>query len=270
MDDASLNPTAGRASSPAATICGQIVQTARRAGSLAAGGDAGAARRRDHQPQLPRDASAARVRDPRARQGHRAARRSTAPPRRPPTSAPRPRSGSPRRWRRCSTTRRAIVTEFIEGAAMSAEELREPAALAEVAAALRAIHGCGEPLPSSFDSFRIVENYARDRARPRRRACPTPYERGARCARRDRGGARRARARARPLPQRPARGQLHLRDGERRAGSSTGSTPGWATATSTSPTSPSTTSSTRRGEEALLERLLRRAPAERRGSRRCG
>ena len=42
---------------------------------------------------------------------------------------------------------------------MSAEQLREPAALAEVAAALRAVHGAGE-LPVAFDSFRIVEDYA--------------------------------------------------------------------------------------------------------------
>jgi hypothetical protein len=31
---------------------------------------------------------------------------------------------------------------------------------AEVARSLRAIHGLGEPLPVSFDSFRIVETYA--------------------------------------------------------------------------------------------------------------
>jgi thiamine kinase-like enzyme len=53
-----------------------------------------------------------------------------------------------------------IVTVFVEGAGMEAEELRTPAILADVAAALRAYHGCGEALRSSFDSFRIVESYA--------------------------------------------------------------------------------------------------------------
>ena len=43
---------------------------------------------------------------------------------------------------------------------MEPEQLREPSALTEVARSLRAIHELGEPLPTSFDSFRIVETYA--------------------------------------------------------------------------------------------------------------
>jgi thiamine kinase-like enzyme len=53
-----------------------------------------------------------------------------------------------------------IVTVFVEGAGMEPEDLREPATLTDVARSLRAIHDFGEPLPTSFDSFRIVETYA--------------------------------------------------------------------------------------------------------------
>ena len=53
-----------------------------------------------------------------------------------------------------------LVTRFVPGEPMSAEELREPATLAEVAAALRALHSREEPLPSEFSGFRIVETYA--------------------------------------------------------------------------------------------------------------
>ncbi len=53
-----------------------------------------------------------------------------------------------------------IVTEFVEGAALEPKQLREPATLARVAAALRAVHEIAEPLPSRFDSFRIVADYA--------------------------------------------------------------------------------------------------------------
>lgn len=53
-----------------------------------------------------------------------------------------------------------LVTEFVVGEAMSAAELREPGALAEVAAALRTLHACEERLPVAFSGFRIVETYA--------------------------------------------------------------------------------------------------------------
>jgi thiamine kinase-like enzyme len=57
-------------------------------------------------------------------------------------------------------TPQAIVTRFVEGRGATSEELREPQALGEVARALRAIHELGEPLPTDFNSFRIVEIYA--------------------------------------------------------------------------------------------------------------
>lgn len=53
-----------------------------------------------------------------------------------------------------------LVTRFVTGRELGPEELREPAALAEVALALRAIHGSGEQLAVSFSAFRIVETYA--------------------------------------------------------------------------------------------------------------
>jgi thiamine kinase-like enzyme len=67
-----------------------------------------------------------------------------------------------------------LVTYFVEGSEMSAAELREPAALVEVAAALRAIHGCAERLPIAFSAFRIVETYA-ERASARGTEPPAAY-----------------------------------------------------------------------------------------------
>jgi thiamine kinase-like enzyme len=68
-----------------------------------------------------------------------------------------------------------LVTQFVEGETMEAEQLREPAALAEVAAALRAVHGC-EPIAATFSPFRIVEEYE-ERTRTRGGEVPATYER---------------------------------------------------------------------------------------------
>ena len=68
----------------------------------------------------------------------------------------------------------AIVTEFIEGRGMDSAELRDPQAIAGVAAALRRMHGSGVRLRSTFDSFRIVELYERT-ARDRGAAVPGAY-----------------------------------------------------------------------------------------------
>ena len=43
---------------------------------------------------------------------------------------------------------------------MTAEELREPETLAEIARDLRRFHDSGTELPTEFDSFRLVEKYA--------------------------------------------------------------------------------------------------------------
>jgi thiamine kinase-like enzyme len=68
-----------------------------------------------------------------------------------------------------------LVTAFVEGPTMEAAELREPGALAEVGAALRAIHGCGT-IGARFDAFRLVEDYAAA-TRSRGGEVPAAYER---------------------------------------------------------------------------------------------
>jgi thiamine kinase-like enzyme len=68
-----------------------------------------------------------------------------------------------------------LVTHFIEGETMGAEALREPAALARVAAALRAVHGC-EPVATTFSAFRVVKDYA-EKAKARGGEVPAAYER---------------------------------------------------------------------------------------------
>ncbi|HEY6145602.1 MAG TPA: phosphotransferase [Solirubrobacterales bacterium] len=68
-----------------------------------------------------------------------------------------------------------LVTRFVVGEPMSAEELREPAAMTEVAAALRGLHSREERLPVEFSSFRIVETYAA-RIADRGAEVPSSYE----------------------------------------------------------------------------------------------
>src|SRR4051794_28668434 len=68
-----------------------------------------------------------------------------------------------------------LVTRFLVGEPVGAEELRRPEAVGEVAAALRTLHGCDERLPSSFSSFRGVEAYAA-RMADRGASVPGSYE----------------------------------------------------------------------------------------------
>jgi thiamine kinase-like enzyme len=68
-----------------------------------------------------------------------------------------------------------LVTQFVVGEPTSAEELREPEAVADVAAALRTLHACEERLPVEFSSFRVVEGYAA-RIADRGAAVPASYE----------------------------------------------------------------------------------------------
>jgi thiamine kinase-like enzyme len=53
-----------------------------------------------------------------------------------------------------------LVTAFVKGRELTAEELRRPDTLEEVAHALRAFHDSNTELPTSFDSFRLVDDYA--------------------------------------------------------------------------------------------------------------
>jgi thiamine kinase-like enzyme len=67
-----------------------------------------------------------------------------------------------------------LVTEFVEGREMSAEQLREPAALRSVAVSLRSLHECAETVPARFDSFRLVSTYA-ETAAGRGAEVPPPF-----------------------------------------------------------------------------------------------
>lgn len=66
-----------------------------------------------------------------------------------------------------------LVTEFVGARTMTAEELRRPEFLVDVAADLLSIHNATESLPSSFSSFRIVETYA---ATGQERGATIPHE----------------------------------------------------------------------------------------------
>ncbi|MFN8216628.1 MAG: choline kinase family protein [Solirubrobacterales bacterium] len=68
-----------------------------------------------------------------------------------------------------------LVTVFVEGEAMRSEQLREPAPLKAVAAALAAVHGCG-PVDATFSPFAIVADYA-ERTRARGGRVPAEFER---------------------------------------------------------------------------------------------
>jgi thiamine kinase-like enzyme len=74
----------------------------------------------------------------------------------------------------------ALVTRFISGRSVEAEELR--ARVGEVAATLRALHD-GPPVPGRFDSFRVVEAY-RDVTRARGGEVPGHYAEAAAAAER--------------------------------------------------------------------------------------
>jgi thiamine kinase-like enzyme len=54
-----------------------------------------------------------------------------------------------------------LVTMFVPGRLMSADELRQPEAIAEVARDLRSFHESDTELPTEFDSFRLVEEYSK-------------------------------------------------------------------------------------------------------------
>jgi thiamine kinase-like enzyme len=73
-----------------------------------------------------------------------------------------------------------LVTRWVEGRPSTAQELREPRTLEQVAEALRAIHG-GPPLAARFDSFALVASY-RDEIVARGGIAPGGYEEAAAAA----------------------------------------------------------------------------------------
>jgi thiamine kinase-like enzyme len=52
-----------------------------------------------------------------------------------------------------------LVTEFVECQEMTPEDLREPETMRRVIGSIRSVHDSGAALPTSFDSFRVVEEY---------------------------------------------------------------------------------------------------------------
>ena len=157
----------------------------------------------------------ARVRDPGAGQGHRRCSASTATAERAANEraaevgvAPRGR-GDARRPARASSPSSSRARRW------TPEELREPATLAEVAAALRA-HARRRRAAAVDASTRSGSSRLRARSRASAAAtCRPPTSRRASARGAIEAALCRPRARARALPQRPAGGQLHLRDGDR-------------------------------------------------------
>ena len=92
-----------------------------------------------------------------------------------------------------------LVTQFIGGAVVEPEAIREAEALRRVAQSLRAIHS-GPPIAARFDSFRVVEAYAATAA-THGIAIPPAYER----ARETAALVERARG---PVPERPCHNDL--------------------------------------------------------------
>ena len=68
----------------------------------------------------------------------------------------------------------ALVTEFVEGTGMEASDLQEPEALKQIAGELRSYHDSSISLPTEFDSFSLVREYA-ETARSRDVEPPPAY-----------------------------------------------------------------------------------------------
>ena len=68
-----------------------------------------------------------------------------------------------------------LVTEFVTCTEMTAEDLREPATMKTVMGLLRSVHDSKADLPTSFDSFRVVEEY-RETAAARGGEIPAAYQ----------------------------------------------------------------------------------------------
>jgi thiamine kinase-like enzyme len=76
-----------------------------------------------------------------------------------------------------------FVTEFLEGRALDAKELRRVETLSDIADALRAVHGIDTELKTSFSPFRVVEEYAVT-TRERGGAVPERFAEALSCAQR--------------------------------------------------------------------------------------
>ena len=68
-----------------------------------------------------------------------------------------------------------LVTEFVNCTEMTPEGLREPETMKEVLGSIRSVHESGAELPTSFDSFRVVEEY-RETAASRGGTIPEAFD----------------------------------------------------------------------------------------------
>jgi thiamine kinase-like enzyme len=68
-----------------------------------------------------------------------------------------------------------LVTEFVECREMAPEDLREPGTRRTVMESVRRVHESGARLPTTFNSFRVVEEY-RETAASRGGEIPAAYE----------------------------------------------------------------------------------------------
>jgi thiamine kinase-like enzyme len=68
-----------------------------------------------------------------------------------------------------------LVTEFVDCREMTPEDLREPETMKGVIGSLRSVHDTGTDLPTSFNSFRVVEEY-RETAAGRGGEIPKAYD----------------------------------------------------------------------------------------------
>jgi thiamine kinase-like enzyme len=68
-----------------------------------------------------------------------------------------------------------LITEFVECQEMAPVDLRDPETMRRVIGSLRAVHDSGAALPTSFDSFRVVEEY-KETAAGRGAEIPAAYD----------------------------------------------------------------------------------------------
>jgi hypothetical protein len=125
----------------------------------------------------------------------------------------------------------SLITCFVGGGIVPVEEIRRPGGLREVAGLLRRIHD-GPPFPARFDAFRVVEAY---RETAEKHGVPIPPQYAEMKARADE-----IEHTLGPRPKQPCHNTCSTPTSYGRptgSGSSTGSTPAWATASSTSRTS---------------------------------
>ena len=181
----------------------------------AARGQRRPARGRHHEPELPRELRRHGLRRAPARQAHRDLSASTAPPSASPTRPP-PKLGMAPGVAAMFEEPPCLVTLFIDGREMTRRRAaRAGRARRDRRATCAAFHDSGTELPTGFDSFRLVEEYAE-----------SGRERGSRAARGLRRRARRRRSGSRrrcddqPTHERvPAHNDLltanFLRDGDR-------------------------------------------------------